>query len=74
MYSATRRTQLESALIRVIRDLGVAEVAADSSGDEGAVEDLVSMKLTAASMLRQSQQDRRSAALPKQIKGQTSLS
>jgi hypothetical protein len=73
-YSPTQRTGFEAALARASRDLLAAAQHADDAGDEGAVEDLTSIRLTLEAMRGRSQHERRSAALPKPIAGQTAIS
>lgn len=71
-YTPSARTSLESALTRAIRDVGSAETTADMAGDEGACHDLAGIREHLTQIVRCSQQERRSA-LPKPIKGQTSI-
>jgi hypothetical protein len=72
MWTISRRTGFESALIRADRDLARATEHADAAGDEGLVDDLVSMRHTLIALVRASHQETR-RKLPRPIPGQIQL-
>jgi hypothetical protein len=72
MWTISRRTGFESALVRADRDLARALEHADAAGDDGAVDDLTSVRHTLISLVRASQAETK-RKLPRPIPGQTQI-
>jgi hypothetical protein len=72
MWTISRRTGFEAALLRADRDVTRALEHADASRDEGVVDDLTSVRHTLLSLVAASQQEAK-RTLPRPIPGQTQI-